>query len=327
MNGTPYIFGNMKAGYCQYPNDYTSEIFHDMFDQSMSEHQMVVHRADDLMYYAYISRLRSDGNSDKFIGLCMMLNGEMIVNIKELYPLFGDIVSDITQRGKLISVNDDGVISPQVNTLLDQIEETDYVLNSITRAFEAQVSAVLPLPPIEQTHALGIIRSFAFSEDNDKILKSTYQNSYTFLYKYRTGFHYSALVRSSADVKRKRRRARRIIGGIAVLALLGGSIFVQQSILRSEQLAKQTSGSSERKQEHKKTMKATNKYVVVTAPTFLYMLPDDEGIRLLNKNKQPIVLTDGTKLEYCYNTDEYVEVMYEGHRAYIRCNRCEIVNK
>jgi len=84
MNATVYLFGNFNSGYTQYPDDYTSDIFGKFHSNAKSTTQIAIHRNGNLMYYGYIRKLEQD----RYLGLCVVLNGLMLTRIDGLFSLF-----------------------------------------------------------------------------------------------------------------------------------------------------------------------------------------------------------------------------------------------
>ena len=67
MNSSVYIFGNLRNGYVQYPDDYAQEVLGSFAIKSKSKTQVIVHRDKNLMYYGYVRRLDVTG---QYIGFC-----------------------------------------------------------------------------------------------------------------------------------------------------------------------------------------------------------------------------------------------------------------
>lgn len=321
MNGTPYIFGNLKDGFCQYPDDYTSDIFTEMFSQAASEQQLVIHRCDNLIYYTFISRLTPSGDSDTFFGLCMMLNGEMVSNVKELYPLFEDIFNQIVYDDRILHRSKNGYIVPLIGSMTEKQKETDSILKSITDSFSSQALNLLPLPASRHTEALHVSKSFIINDDNDLIVRSTVENEYTFIYKYKNGFQYSAFSRlRNGQLKRRRRLHEAICLIVAFLLIIG--MVITSRLLDEDKENHQQPASGQSVQKSKKKNDVTVQ--VTTSGTCLYLYPNKNSGVLMDHDTTPLLLDSGTTLNYCCTIGDFHEVIYRKHRAYIEKSRCQL---
>ena len=101
MNSSVYLFGEMAEGYTQYPEDSSSEIFHRLYANSKATTQIAIHRDGNLMYYGYIRKLENN----KYLGLCVVLNGIMLTRIDSLVSLFENIIASLVSKGTLIHYN------------------------------------------------------------------------------------------------------------------------------------------------------------------------------------------------------------------------------
>ena len=179
MNLSVYIFGDLSSGYTQYPNDYASTIFGTFYQNSQSTTQIVVHRDGDLMYYGYIRKLE-DNN---YIGFCTVINGKFITQIDSLFSLYELIIEHMVKNGYLIHFNDKGEIASKVGLLYENREEIDLITSRIQAAFDRLDSSSRQLPPVSYGTYKDSIKAFSIQDDEDNIIKSSYTNGYTFVYK------------------------------------------------------------------------------------------------------------------------------------------------
>ena len=104
MNVSVYLFGEFNSGYSQYPDDYASSIFQKFSANAKSTTQIAIHRDGNLVYYGYIRKLQQD----RYIGLCVVLNGLILKRIDGLFSLFENTISNLVTNGKLIHFNEHG---------------------------------------------------------------------------------------------------------------------------------------------------------------------------------------------------------------------------
>ncbi len=182
MNSKVYIFGEFNGGYSQYEDDYTKDIFHEMVSCSKATTQVVVHRNNDLMYYAYIRRL----DNGKYIGMCVVVNGVYydFSGNNELFSLFENKISMLVDKGCLISLDKYGNFVANVDGSLsvykDEIQEISNELNIGLSNFS---SSFKHLPSINYSSGKKIINEFSVFDNVADITKSTVQNGYTCIYK------------------------------------------------------------------------------------------------------------------------------------------------
>ncbi|MBO5181954.1 MAG: hypothetical protein J6B92_08720 [Paraprevotella sp.] len=179
MNATVYLFGRFNSGYTQYPDDYTSGIFNKFHENAKSTTQVVIHRDGNLMYYGYIRKLEQE----RYIGLCVVLNGLLLTRIDGLFSLYENIISGLVAKGQLIHFNEQGDIVTKVEKLYMNKEEVDLLNESLRAGFNRFESNVTVLPALSYGVSKHSVKDFAVADDLDEIIKSSHTNGYTFIYK------------------------------------------------------------------------------------------------------------------------------------------------
>ena len=179
MNATVYLFGEFNSGYTQYPNDYTSAIFSQFHKNSKSTTQIAIHRDGNLMYYGYIRKLEQE----RYIGLCVVLNGLLLTRIDGLFSLFESTISGLVTKGQLIHYNEQGDIVTKVGKLYMNKEEVDLLNESLRAGFNRFESNITVLPPVSFGISKDSIKNFVVDDDLGEIIKSSHTNGYTFIYK------------------------------------------------------------------------------------------------------------------------------------------------
>jgi hypothetical protein len=179
MNISVYLFGDFNAGYSQYPNDYSQAIFKTFANNAQATTQIAIHRDGDLMYYGYIRRLADE----EYVGLCVIINGKYITKLDGLFAVFERVIEAMTRNGYLIHYSDKGEICSKVGQLYENREEIDLITSSLQAAFEGLEHTSQKLPAVSYGTAKGSIKNYSIHEDEQEIVKSSYTNGFTFIYK------------------------------------------------------------------------------------------------------------------------------------------------
>ena len=187
MNASIYVFGKFSNGYSQYPDDYTSSIFDTFYKHAKSITQLSIHREGNLVYYGYIRKLEEKN----YIGFCIVLNGLLITQVNKLFSLYENLITNLVGKGYLIHFNNQGDITTNVEKLYLNQEEIAQLQHLIR--FYLQKIDYSPLPPVSYSKSKDSIKDFHISDNIDDIIKSTYTNAYTFIYKTK-GYNTSQLI-------------------------------------------------------------------------------------------------------------------------------------
>lgn len=179
MNLTTYIFGNLGNGYTQYPDDYARAIFANMHKEAKATTQIIVHRNNDVMYYAYIRQLEEN----EHLGLCAAINGVAITRVNGLFDIFENIVGMMVRNGYLIHYGDNGELRGNAGRLYENKEQLDLIKDSLQAYFDGLEQTAQRLGPINYGVASASSRSFTIQDDSKEILRSCIAGGYTFIYK------------------------------------------------------------------------------------------------------------------------------------------------
>lgn len=179
MNVSVYLFGEFNSGYTQYPDDYASEVFEKFHATAKSITQVAIHRDGDLMYYGYIRKLEKE----RYIGLCVVLNGLMLTRIDGLFSIFENTITSLVTKGHLIHFNEQGDVVTSVEKLYLHREEIDLITESLRAGFNRLESHVRPLPPVSYGTLKNSVKDFVVEDDLEEIIKSSHTNGYTYIYK------------------------------------------------------------------------------------------------------------------------------------------------
>ena len=179
MNASVYLFGEFNSGYSQYPDDYASSIFQKFSANAKSTTQIAIHRDGNLVYYGYIRKLQQE----RYIGFCVVLNGLILKRIDGLFSLFENTISNLVTNGKLIHFNEQGDLVTSVEKLYMNREEIDLLTESLRAGFKRFEAFSAPLPAVSYGTSKDSFKDFVVDDDQDEIIKSSYTNGYTYIYK------------------------------------------------------------------------------------------------------------------------------------------------
>ena len=179
MNATVYLFGEFNSGYTQYPDDFTTEIFHSFYTHAKSTTQIAIRRDGALMYYGYIRKLEQA----RYIGLCAVLNGLMLTRIDGLFSLFENTITALVTKGHLIHFNEHGDIVTNVEKLYMNRDEIDILNESLCAGFNRLANYTEPLPPVNYAISKDSVKDFSVTGNQEDIIKSSHSNGYTYIYK------------------------------------------------------------------------------------------------------------------------------------------------
>lgn len=179
MNISLYAFCKDGNGYRQNPDDYTKGIFDSFIQSSKTDSQILVRREKELMYYGYVCRLDGAG----WFGLCIILNGNYIVEIKSLFEVFEKAMAFMVGAGYLIQLdiqldsNSKIIVSNSFDD--SEVEEVRSFLSDKISKLHAKA-----LPSQDYSKGLNSEKTFNLQDDSeDSIVKSSYSESNTIIYK------------------------------------------------------------------------------------------------------------------------------------------------
>ena len=179
MNISVYLFGEFSVGYSQYPNDYAKIIFESFAKSAQATTQISIHRDGDLMYYGYIRKMENA----EYLGLCVVVNGKYITQLDGMFAIYEQVIESMVRNGYLIHYGDKGEITSKVGQLYENREEIDLITSNLQAAFDRLEGSSKKLPAVNYGVAKNSVKSFSIQDDGQEIIKSSYTNGYTFIYK------------------------------------------------------------------------------------------------------------------------------------------------
>lgn len=183
MNCKVYLFGELGGGYTQYPSDYTESYFKDFEHSSKSDSAVGFRREGDLVFYEYLRRL-SDGKSSKgYIGIACVFNGVLFNEIKQVFALFEDAITNLVVKGEILEFTDSGEVSSKVGKLY----QTDSEFKRISKYISLQVNNLgeyfVKLPSLNYSISKDASKSFSIEDDMSEIVEATRNYSKVFIFK------------------------------------------------------------------------------------------------------------------------------------------------
>lgn len=177
MNISIYIYGEFTSGYSQYPSDYTTDLFKKFHDHSKARTQLCIHRDGDIIYYAYIRNL----HGQQYLGLCAVINGLMLSNIKMVFNLFEQIVAGMISRGDLVMFDTQGNITSNVTQLYLNREVIEDIQVALRSQFDKLPTKALP--PLNFSVSKDSVKDFVIDADEKEILEASTKYGFTYIYK------------------------------------------------------------------------------------------------------------------------------------------------
>jgi hypothetical protein len=200
MNISIYIFGEFHSGYTQYPYDYSEGFLKSFAKNAKATTQVTIHRDGDLMHYGYIRKLENE----EYLGLCAIVNGVYLTKLDGLFGIFEQVVEFMVRNGYLIHFNDNGELVSDVTKLHESGEEMDIISAKLKTLFENLESTSQKLPPTNYGVAKDSIENYSIQDDEQAIVKSSYTNGYTYIYKSK-GFNTAQMNSYKGIIARKER--------------------------------------------------------------------------------------------------------------------------
>lgn len=175
-----YVFGNLKNGYTQYPDDYAKDIFQKFHTIATANSQIIIHRDNSLMYYGYIRKL---DEASQYIGFCVLLNGVMFSQIKKLFSVFEGAVAELVAKGEILAFNDNGGITSYLDRLREGRREIERIASIIGNEITEFANNTKKLPPISFGIANDACMNFSVSDKNSDIVNASAQYGYICIFK------------------------------------------------------------------------------------------------------------------------------------------------
>lgn len=142
MNGTAYIFGNLGAGYTQYPDDSLDRIF--MTAEPKGESGISIRRDSSMAWCIY----RRNLSGGRFIGLAIGFNGVCCSSIEGMFEIFESALVSLALEGRLIGFAEDGELMSLVSKLYLSRPDVNRISESLCLAFDSlETSSFCQLPP------------------------------------------------------------------------------------------------------------------------------------------------------------------------------------
>ena len=163
-----YIFSYVSGNYQQYISDHSETFIRQNCINSTEQHQIVVRRDGNLMYYTYVYKK----NTSTALGLSVVC-GEICLNLHWLYEFLLNTLDISAQKGVLFAYDEKGAISQKVTNFSAEAAEVDNIFRTIKDYLEKRPSYWETLPPEDFSIPMTSKMTLAFSDDdNNKIIEA-----------------------------------------------------------------------------------------------------------------------------------------------------------
>lgn len=209
MNVSVYLFGQLGDKYTQYPTDYTQSYFQE-FERSVKAKTAIGIRCNgDLMLYQYIRRL-PDGSSARgeYIGITVVYNGVMLKDLKPLFQIYEDTITNLVVSGKILQFTDSGDIVSTVGKLYQASSEFARISEYLSAQLNAQSALFEKLPPKNYAINEEQSKSFSVQDDMADIIEAT--RNYTKVYVLKDADYNSATLTSYSAKLRELNTAKEL---------------------------------------------------------------------------------------------------------------------
>lgn len=180
MQSEVYLFGDLSSGYTQYPDDYSKSIFQEFSKVSKSRTQLLIHRNENTVYYAYMRRLQGK----HYFGIYIVMSGMLITNYKQLFTIFEEVVSWTVTRGGILEFSDNGDVKSSLDQFYNHKAES-YEVAGFLKAKIAQLadSDWADLPPVDYAISTNEKKTFAVADNGNDISGAIGIYPYVFIVK------------------------------------------------------------------------------------------------------------------------------------------------
>lgn len=178
MNNSTYVFGKLKGGYTQYPDDNTKSLFEKCIELSKDPKQIIVRRQENLMYFTFVqffNRRRTN-----YIGLCLTFSGLTITDYKRLFCVFEEGVRSLAIEGEILTYKNNEIVA-KTNRLEDKGAEVRNLDHYLSFKFGELKDIMIPLPPIAYSVSSCTVKKCNLYNIPSAIMKATSTYGYTII--------------------------------------------------------------------------------------------------------------------------------------------------
>lgn len=150
MNHSIYLFGSLESGYTQYPDDLTKDVFQTAVHEISDTPKVTIRRDDSLIYYIYIRPLKTGKESrGQYLGIAISFNGVYYENIKDIFSVFEETLTNIVITGKIVEFTETGDIVPCSARLCNSRTEFERIASTMALYISRLSSdSFKKLPPV-----------------------------------------------------------------------------------------------------------------------------------------------------------------------------------
>lgn len=159
MNCTFYFYGDFGFGYNQYPYDGAEATFRRVASLATGKLQSYIRREGDTMYYGYMCRL--DQGAGQYFGLCLLMHGVMVRDLRILKQMLEEVVENIVIADRILSIDERGNIIANVRQLVDYRNELSRIEHVVQQKLLSLDSQWMTLPQLRFGISVEEVRSLS----------------------------------------------------------------------------------------------------------------------------------------------------------------------
>lgn len=174
-----YLFGEFCSGYTQYPSNDSCKVLERLHALSKADTQIVIHRDDNLMYYAYIRKI----SENRYCGICITEAGHYYSMLSSLFPVFEKCIEQMAYKGNIIHFDSSGELTTDTGELYTRHEDVILSISSIKSSLQDIVEKAEPLPSADYSIDKDSVNYCNVNDNMDDIISSSYIFGYTVILK------------------------------------------------------------------------------------------------------------------------------------------------
>lgn len=160
LNCTFYFYGDFGFGYNQYPYDGAEATFRQVASLASGKQQTYIRREGETMYYGYICRL--DQGAGQYFGLCLLVHGVMIRDLRVIKKMLEEVVENIVIADRILSIDERGNIIANVRQLIDYRNELSRIDQVVQQKLQSLDPQWMALPRLRFGISVDEVRSLSF---------------------------------------------------------------------------------------------------------------------------------------------------------------------
>lgn len=198
MNVDVYIWGQTESGLSVSPNISQMESCCKQFQSlSKAKTQLIIHRDNNLMYYAYNKELTNKYS----LGFCLVFNGTFLIDPKALFPLFEQAIEYMANGGLVVQISSNGELVYNENKLSLSQSDITQVVSFLRSQLTSVEESMRSIPSFDYSMQANSTKEFFIDDDQSSIVSFSNKVGYVVVYK---DVDYNSIGLNSSVVKIKK---------------------------------------------------------------------------------------------------------------------------